>query len=85
MAHPKLEQVRQRYDCCCGYCGVSEVDAGGTLTVDHYRPVTRDGDDTDDNLVYACIHCNQYKGRFYPSPQDVACGRRVLHPLRDDL
>jgi hypothetical protein len=35
MAHPKLQMVRARYAFCCGYCGVSEADVGGELTVDH--------------------------------------------------
>ena len=85
MAHPKQEEVRQRYRRCCGYCGVSEVDAGGLLTVDHYRPVALGGDESDDNLIYACFKCNQYKGDFYPSMADKAQARRVLHPLRDDV
>ena len=38
----------------CGYCGVSETSSGGELTIDHYRPVSQNGDDSDDNLVYAC-------------------------------
>jgi HNH endonuclease len=54
VAHPKLDAVRQRYQYRCGYCGVSETDTGGELTVDHYRPVTAGGDDSDDNLIYCC-------------------------------
>lgn len=85
MAHPKHREVRQRYQQCCGYCGVSETDAGGELTVDHYRPVTAGGEDGEDNLVYACFRCNTYKGDFFPSPEDVRHGRRILHPLLDPL
>ncbi len=55
MAHPSHEEVRRRYRQACGYCGVSETDAGGALTVDHYRPVADGGDDSEDNLVYACF------------------------------
>lgn len=66
MAHPRLQIVRERYSNCCGYCGVSETDAGGELTVDHFRPLSAGGDDSDDNLVYACIRCNQYKGILLP-------------------
>jgi hypothetical protein len=83
--HPRHEQVRQRYQFRCGYCGVSEVDAGGELTVDHYLPVVAGGDDRDGNLVYACIRCNQFKGEFRPTPEDQEQVRRVLHPHRDDL
>jgi hypothetical protein len=85
MAHAKHEHVRLRYERRCGYCGVSEVDTGGELTVDHYHPVTAGGGDSDDNLVYACFRCNLYKGDFVPDAADVKAGRRVLHPLFDVL
>lgn len=81
MAHPKHEPVRRRYDYRCGYCGVSEADTGGELTVDHYQPVSAGGSDEDHNLVYACIRCNLYKGDFFPDALDQAHGRRVLHPI----
>ena len=85
MRHPKFESVRQRYQHACGYCGVTEAAVGGELTVDHYRPRTAGGGDDDDNLVYACMKCNQYKGEFWPDAEDLAQGRRVLHPLLDDV
>jgi len=85
MAHPRLEEVRQRYGCRCGYCGVSETASGGELTIDHYRPVSAGGNDEDDNLVYACFRCNTYKGDFFPSADDLQHGRRILHPLLDQV
>jgi hypothetical protein len=84
VAHPKHEQVRARYSRRCAYCGIGEADAGGELTVDHYRPVAAGGDDGDDNLVYACFRCNLYKGVFFPNSSELALGRRILHPLLDD-
>jgi len=85
MAHPKLEQVRQRYGFRCGYCGVSEASSGGELTIDHFRPVSQNGDDSDDNLVYACHRCNQFKSDFFPDPETTAPEHRLLHPLLDDM
>jgi hypothetical protein len=85
MAHPNLQTVRERYAFCCGYCGVSEADVGGELTVDHFRPVSAGGDHSEANLVYACVRCNQYKGALLPEAMDRAQERRLLHPLRDDL
>lgn len=85
MAHPQHEQVRQRYSFRCGYCGVSEADSGGRLTVDHYHPVSQGGDESEDNLVYACIKCNQFKGDFIPHADDQRNERRVLHPLIDPI
>ena len=55
MAHPKHVEVRDRYQRCCGYCGVCEDDAGGELTVDHFIPVAAGGGDDDENLIYACF------------------------------
>lgn len=85
MAHPQHDIVRQRYEFRCGYCGVSEADTGGALTVDHFRPVSAGGDDADNNLVYACFKCNQYKGNFRPSAEDERNGHRVLHPRNDRI
>lgn len=85
MAHPRLKVVRELYSFRCGYCGVSEADVGGELTVDHFHPVTAGGGDCDENLVYACVRCNQYKGALLSGVTDPAASRRILHPLKDDL
>jgi hypothetical protein len=84
MSHLKLPYIRRRYQYACGYCGVNETSAGGELTIDHYRPRATGGGDEDDNLVYACIKCNQYKADFWPDELDIAAERWVLHPLLDD-
>jgi HNH endonuclease len=59
-------QVRQRAQCACEFCGITEIDAGGMLTIDHFQPYTQAGSDALENLVYACIACNQYKQNYYP-------------------
>lgn len=84
MAHWKHGEVRTRFGGRCGYCSVSEIESGGALTVDHYIPLSANGDDSDDNLVYCCFRCNTFKGDFAPSSDDLIHGYRVLHPLRDD-
>jgi hypothetical protein len=60
------EQVRQRAQFACEFCGVTEIDVGGMLTIDHFQPRTKAGSDTLENLVYACIACNQYKQDYWP-------------------
>jgi len=77
------ERARERFAGRCAYCGVHEDDAGATLTVDHHRPRSRDGDEQSDNLVYACARCNEHKGSYWHEhdPPHV----RLLHPARDDL
>lgn len=58
------EVVRAAYGYRCGYCGVSEFDIGGKLQIDHYQPTAKGGSDGRENLVYACVHCNRFKGRL---------------------
>ena len=92
-----LEMVRQRGKFACEYCGVSETDSGGLLTVDHYQPRSHDGTDELENLVYSCFRCNNYKGDYWPTkpadsflwnPRQEPAERHVLilddgslHPL----
>jgi len=64
---PEIRQkVQERAGYACEYCGVTEVDAGGELTVDHFRPQSRGGGNDLDNLIYACVGCNQFKGDYWP-------------------
>jgi hypothetical protein len=59
------QQVRERANFACEYCGVTETDAGGELTVDHYQPQSKGGADVLENLIYCCIRCNQYKADYW--------------------
>ena len=65
------EQVRQRAGYACEFCSISEVDVGGLLTVDHFHPQSKDGSDALENLIYACINCNQYKQNYWPRNDDA--------------
>ena len=66
------EQVRQRANFACEFCGISEIDSGGELTMDHFQPKGKGGHDSLDNLIYCCISCNQSKHDYWPaSPQDL--------------
>ncbi len=85
MAHPLHERVRRAFSFRCAYCGVEETAAGAEFTVDHYQPRFAGGADDLENLVYACHRCNLYKGIFWPTPEDLAAGRYVLHPQRHDI
>ena len=73
--------LRQLYNFCCGYCGVSETDVRATLTLDHFQPVSRDGEDTFTHWVYCCFARNTAKGDY----RQPAALHRILHPLRDNL
>jgi hypothetical protein len=78
------EAVREAYNHCCGYCGVSEVQIGGTLEIDHFHPLAYGGSDVLDNLVYACTTCNRFKTNYWPSA-DAPAGFYLLHPGKDNL
>lgn len=58
--------VRERAGYACEYCGVTETDSAGQLTVDHYHPQSLGGSDALDNLIYCCSRCNQYKADYWP-------------------
>ncbi|MBM4465397.1 MAG: HNH endonuclease [Chloroflexi bacterium] len=64
------KQVRQRANFACEFCGVTETDAGSELTVDHYQPRAKGGDDSLENLLYCCPRCNQYKLDYWPTQPD---------------
>lgn len=64
------DQVRQRANHTCEFCGVTETDVGGKLTVDHFQPMAKGGDDSLENLVYCCARCNQYKLDYWPTHSD---------------
>jgi len=51
---------RDRYR--CQYCGTTK----GPLTVDHIIPRTKGGIDSWENLVSACVKCNNKKGNRTP-------------------
>lgn len=61
------ELVRTRAGRACEYCGVTETDCGGPLTIDHHRPQSHGGADGAENLVYCCWRCNLHKAAYWPS------------------
>jgi len=66
------EQVRKRAAFACEYCGVSETETGGLLTVDHFKPQAVGGGDELENLLYSCLRCNLYKADYWPAkPNDL--------------
>ena len=93
------EQVRRRANFACEFCGVTETDVGGELTIDHFRPITKDGDDGLENLLYCCHRCNQYKLDYWSTHPDepslwnprrepvaqhfLELDNGMLHPLTD--
>lgn len=76
------EAVRQQAQYACEYCGVTETDTGGALTIDHFQPRTHGGAHTLENLLYCCQRCNQYKASYWPGqPQEL----HLWHPRRETM
>lgn len=63
-------EVRQRAEFKCEFCSISETDSGGELSIDHFRPKSKGGNDNLNNLIYCCIRCNQYKLDYWPIVPD---------------
>ncbi|HEX8734067.1 MAG TPA: HNH endonuclease signature motif containing protein [Pyrinomonadaceae bacterium] len=66
ISHETRRIIRERANFSCEYCGVSETEAGGELTIDHFQPQSKSGTDELENLIYACPRCNLYKGDYFP-------------------
>jgi len=60
----------------CQYCGTTE----GPMTVDHVIPRTQRGTDTWENLVCACVACNNKKGHRTPEQAGLTLLRRPRQP-----
>lgn len=64
------DQVRQLANYACEFCGVTETDAAGQLTIDHFQPRSKGGNDSLDNLLYCCTRCNLYKQDYWPENEE---------------
>lgn len=60
----------------CVYCGK----ATPPLTVDHIIPKSRNGGDTWENLVCACVRCNNRKGSRTPEEANMKLHSKPMRP-----
>jgi 5-methylcytosine-specific restriction endonuclease McrA len=60
----------------CQYCGSNEA----TLTVDHIVPRARGGEESWENLVTACVECNNRKGDRTLDEARMKLMRRPIRP-----
>jgi hypothetical protein len=74
------EQVRQRAQYACEFCGIAEINTGGMLTIDHFQPRATAGSNELENLIYACITCNQYKQDYWPRTETAP---RLWNPRQE--
>ena len=62
----------------CQYCG--DTPGRDNLTVDHVVPRSRGGRHDWDNLVTACMRCNQRKGSHTPEEAEMELIRKPFEP-----
>ncbi len=60
----------------CQYCTRTDL----TLTVDHLIPKSRMGEDSWENLVSACVECNNRKGDRTPEEARMKLIRKPMRP-----
>lgn len=71
----------------CAYCGrdlLVDFDIYMSAHLDHLVPMTKGGDDSDENRVLACSVCNILKGTFDPRSTAAKPGSKqdLLHAAR---
>lgn len=60
----------------CQYCGTTR----GAMTIDHVKPKRQKGSDTWENMVCACIKCNNKKGDRTPEQAGLKLLRKPYRP-----
>jgi 5-methylcytosine-specific restriction endonuclease McrA len=60
----------------CQYCNKTDL----PLTIDHIIPKSKGGDDTWENLVAACVRCNNKKGDRSPEEAGMALIKKPTKP-----
>ena len=60
----------------CQYCGRGDV----PLTLDHIHPRSKGGEDSWENLVAACVKCNNKKGDGTPAEAGMPLLRVPMKP-----
>ncbi|UCC43484.1 MAG: HNH endonuclease [Candidatus Zixiibacteriota bacterium] len=65
----------------CQYCGATK----GAMTVDHVIPRTRTGKDVWENMVCACVRCNNKKGDRTPLEANMKLIKKPVRPTHITL
>lgn len=81
--------LRLEFDHSCSYCEIREPELGGqqSFCVEHYKPKKKFPSliNIYQNLLYACRHCNQWKGEYWPSVSGKILGCVILNPFVHDI
>ncbi len=77
-------QVASRARFCCEYCLFPERYATFRHQIDHIVSVQHGGHSILDNLAYACIHCNRFKGPDIAALDNRGQLSPLFHPRRQN-
>ena len=79
------QEVAARAAYQCEYCRMPERCASLPLQVDHVIAEKHGGETSLDNLAYACVHCNAFKGPNIAGRDPVTKSiERLFNPRQDD-
>jgi hypothetical protein len=82
------QEVAERAAYRCEYCGLPQRFALHAHEPDHIVPRQHGGESHLQNLAWACLRCNQYKGpnvgSFDPEPGKVSAFFQSTHPRLGD-
>ncbi len=70
------KNILRRDDNRCHYCGKKSLE----MTIDHIIPKSRGGMDSWENLITACIRCNNRKGNRTPEEANMPLLARPKKP-----
>jgi HNH endonuclease len=78
------QKVAERAQHCCEYCRLPERWTSLPFQLDHVVAEKHDGETSLENLAYACLHCNSFKGPNIAG-HDSRTGDvvRLFNPRRD--
>ena len=65
------ESIYRRDGYRCVYCGkylLEDFDSWFSIHTDHLVPASKNGPESEENLVTSCGTCNILKGQFEPNP-----------------
>jgi hypothetical protein len=78
------QRVAERAEHLCEYCLIHEHDTAFGCAIDHIISLKHGGTNEFENLAYACVFCNRFKGSDIGSiiwkTQTFVC---FYHPRRD--
>ena len=60
------DEIYKKFNFTCCYCGYvgRQFEHWLQLTIDHVLPQSSGGDESEDNLVVACHHCNSVTNKM---------------------